>query len=223
MNKWFLSLIAISMIVILAGCGEQMDEILGKVNQILDQQIEAGESEEVSGDGSEDKSIDSNDDVIEDNNVNTKDLSDDNSVVQEDDQGHGPDEGQGLTVEELINQGNYESIDAPNGYPLPIPPADWHLVQMIKDPEDGYEAWEGVFCFNSELESTILSYEDQLYSEGFSVLSEPIDSQDVPDAKHSTKFQYNNDPDVTIIGDMNYYIDNFGNSCTKVYFTFESK
>lgn len=225
MKKWLLPLISIFVIGLLSGCGEQVDEILGKVNQILDQQLEEGESEEASGNTTDVMENTEADNNIEDidsinNNTNTEDNSDNDSVVEDDGHGHGPDDGQGTTVEELIQSGEYESIDPPNGYPLSLPPADWHLVQMIKDPEDGHEAWEGVFCFNTELESTILNYEDQLFKDGFSVLSEPIDSEDVPDAKHSTKFQYN-DSNTTIIGDMNYYIDHYGNPCTKVYFTFE--
>ena len=229
MKKWILFLMSIFVVGLLAGCGEQVDEILGKVNQILDQQLEDEESEEAVGDTTESAGNSDTDssnaagnsgDESAGNNANSEDNTDDGSVVMDDGHGHGPDDGQGTTVEELIQRGEYESIDPPNGYPLSLPPADWRLVQIIKDPEDGHEAWEGVFCFNTELESTILNYEDQLFKDGFSVLSEPIDSEDVPDAKHSTKFQYN-DPNATIIGDMNYYIDHYGNPCTKVYFTFE--
>lgn len=226
MKKWLLPLMVIFLIGLLVGCGEQVDEILGKVNQILDQQLEEGEPEEASGNAAEVVENNETGNNIEDNDninsssANTEDNSDSDSVVKDVGHGHGPDDGQGTTVDELIQRGEYESIDPPNGYPLSLPPADWRLVQIIKDPEDSHEAWEGVFCFNTELESTILSYEDQLFKDGFSVLSEPIDSKDVPDAKHSTKFQYN-DPNTTIIGDMNYYIDNYGNTCTKVYFTFE--
>lgn len=223
-RKWLLFLSAGLLISMLAGCGEQIDEILGKVNEILDQQLEEGESEEVSGNTTE--TIENNEmdrntqENIEEESMDNSSNSEDDSVVMDDGHGHGPDDEQGLTVEELINRGDYESIDPPNGYPLPIPPADWHLVQIIKDPEDGHEAWEGVFCFNTELESTILNYENQLVNEGFDVVSEPIDSEDVLDAKHSTKFQFN-DSNVTVTGDMNYYIDIYGNPCTKVYFTFD--
>lgn len=235
MKKAFISLAAILVITFLAGCSEQVESLLEKANQILDQQLEKEEAEdnpatekelakeegsnETSETGTKEKNNKNLNNDQEDNKNQEKNNEAESDVVQDDGQGHGPDDDQITTVEDLINQGEYESIDPPNGYPLPLPAADWHLVQIIKDPEDGHEAWEGAFCFDSEIQSTIMTYEQRLIDEGFNVLSEPIHSEDVADAIHSTKFEYN-DLNTTLEGDMNYYLDHYGNGCTKVYLTF---
>lgn len=267
MKKWGFSIFIGLSIILLTGCGEQVESLLDKANQLLDQQLENGNNTDTSSEqdgGGEDNAdvvtddgfghgpdenqmtdenatMDDNDGVVTDDG----DGSDDNDgVVMDDGYGHGPDEGQmteddattdendrvvmddgyrhgpdedaTTTVEALIQRGEYHSIDLPNGYPLPLPPSNWHLVQMIKDPEEGASAWEGVFCFTGALDSEISNYENQLFNEGFSVISDPIDSDSTLDAKHSTKFNYQN----VVEGDMNYYIDQYGNPCTTVYFTF---
>lgn len=233
MKRWLMPLCAVMAIGLLSGCTEQVESLLEKANLILDQQLEKDEPEQGTSDKKENNKTEGNTNSAskgnnkgnEQNKNKNNDQEENNEevnsdVVKDDGQGHGPDNDQLTTVEDLIDQGVYESIDPPNGYPLPIPLAEWHLVQMIKDPEDGHEAWEGVFCFNTEIESTIYSYEQQLIDEGFEITSEPIDSDDVPDAKHSTKFEYNREPGVILEGDMNYHIDHYGNGCTKVYFVF---
>lgn len=232
--KKLMMLLMMGLIVgVLSGCGDGLEDLLGKASKFLDEQSENEDGEKADGEktpaetdpvinegnesesGSENNADDTGEKPAESNGEGSNEAG-----IGLDDDGHGPDEGQFTTVADLVKQGVYEQIDFPNGWPLPIPPADWVLVQMLKDPEDGFEAWEGAICFDTEIIGTAAAYEDQLFKEGFSVLSEPVDNEDVPDNKHVTKFQYNGNGQ-TIVGDIVYYVDNNGNGCAEVYFVFE--
>lgn len=217
-HKLVMLLMAIMLVGVMSGCGEQIEDLLGKANQLLDEQLE-NTDEEAAGEPADVPQVEDN----AGEPVDTPDRAEPSGVEEDGlgpDDGHGPDDdGQTTTVDELIASSEYDSIDLPNGWPLPLPPADWHLVQMIKDPEDGHEAWEGGFCFAEQgVHEAVEGYEKQLFDEGFSVLSQPVEIDS--DSKHATQFQYNGDYE-TVVGDISFFVDKYGNGCATIYFTFE--
>lgn len=209
-RKWLVLLMSVLVVGLLSGCGDQVESLLSKANDLLDQQLENDASEaDEAVDQAETTETEAEETTVEDTDT-----------ISEADNGHGPDDDQVDSVQGLIERGVYDNIDLPNGYPLTLPPDDWRLVQLIKDPEDGYEEWQGFFCFDTEITSTALSYEKTMVSDGFIISSQPMENDLSPDLKHVTEFQYN-DSDFTLHGNIDYIVDDFGSSCATVYFVFD--
>lgn len=186
-------------ISLLAGCGEAK-ELLNKVGESVNQQMEI--------EGSENKADEMSIEVETSNSLNIIDK------LESD--GHENEADATYTLKERIERGDYEIFDLPNGFPLPMP-LDWSLIEIINDGVGirGKEYWEGVFCFDAEIESTIRDFEGSLEDSGFNVIGEPIDIE-YSDNVHVTKYEYSNMSE-SWEGDMIYFIDHYGTACTKVY------
>lgn len=219
--------LGILLVLLLSACSEA-EEILGKVNKILDQQLaeeeditedegnvaqdtattgettgETTESGETANAGETEKGAEQTENVGEPaGNETTNTASDGMS------DGHENEADEGMpNFEERLKLAGYTKIDPPNGMPLPIS-YDWVLVQVIH--EEG--PWEGVFCFESPLEETIAQTEADFQTNGFSIISDPITGNSAN--VHATKYQYQSE----YKGDLIYFIDDFGTTCTKVWF-----
>lgn len=212
-RKWIVLVMGTLLVGLLSGCGDQLNDLLGKANDLLDEQLEQNDADVETDEEVEAAETDETDTTEEP-------VLDEEEVVNNDDDGHRPDDDQEVSVEELIQRGEYDDIDLPNGYPLTLPPDDWRLVEMIKDPEDGYEEWQGFFCFDTEIISTAVGYEAELFNEGFSVLGQELEDELSPDLKYVTEFQYS-DSDFTLLGNIDYIVDDFGSSCATVYFVYD--
>lgn len=204
-NKIFMFCSVGLLMVLLTGCSEA-EEILGKVNQILDQQL-GEETEETEGEETQDENgeVDESTTIPVDTNNDT-DVDPVENVMSD---GHENEADPMLSFKERLQQAGYSKIDPPNGLRIPLP-LDWVLVQVIKEDP----AWEGVFCFDTQLEETIASTEESLRAAGFDIISDPItiDSDNV----HSTKYSYE-EVFESGQGDMIYFIDNYGTTCSTVY------
>lgn len=185
----------------LTGCNE-VEEILGKVNRILDDQLEdtdAETSEQTELQGEDPKSSEEN--TIDDQESVTETTMSDGHENEADDDMF-------LSFEERMQKAGYTKIDPPNGLSVPIP-LDWVLIEVIKEGP-----WEGAFCFDTQLEETIQGMESTLQQYGFEIQSDPIENQF---NVHATKF-YIKDTYETVSGDLIYYIDDYGTTCTKLYY-----
>lgn len=201
-RKWLLLFTLGIGIIILSGCNEA-EEILGKVNQILDQQLEGSESDEQLNEEVNQVEEESNENVMDDS---TDDES--ASIGSEISDGHENEADPMLSFDERLQKAGYAKIDPPNGLRLPLP-LDWVLVQVIKE-----DPWEGVFCFDTQLEETIAKTEEDFRAMGMDVISDPVTVDS--DNKHSTKYYYK-DANETMEGDIIYFVDNYGTTCGKVY------
>lgn len=219
-KKWLFVIISGLLISLLAGCSE-VEELLSKANQVLDQQLEKDESEGTTTDNDS-----KNEEKTDNDTTNTEDKdavtdSDNTSDSHEDEE----DDGQLLTLAERIDRGDLESIDIPNGFPMTIP-TDWYLVQVLQDPEQGDYGWKGVFCFESDIIETAESYDRELAEVyNFDVVGESINSQILHESfKHTTNFVYNDDdPNLLFEGTMVYYISTEDDACTEMFFVYEYK
>lgn len=190
-------------VILLAGCNGEVEEILGKVNKILDEQLEETKtesavetSEEVNG---EDKEV---------SEVVTSENDDLDVEVSEMSDGHENEADPFQTFDERLQQAGYTAIDPPNGLMVPIP-EDWVLVQVMREGP-----WEGTFCFDTQLEETIARVEEDMRIVGFDVQSDPILGD--YDTVHSTKYSYT-DGYESGQGDLIYFIDIYGTTCATLY------
>lgn len=190
-------------LLVLSGCNE-MEEILGKVNQILDQQLENADVE--TPEQEEQINNETNVDTIEGNTTEEQETA--AETTMSDGHENEADDDMFLSFDERMQKAGYTKIDPPNGLRLPLP-QDWVLIQVIKEGP-----WEGVFCFDTPLEETIYTMEATLQQYGFDIQSDPIENQV---NVHATKF-YQEDTFETVSGDLIYYIDDYGTTCTKVYY-----
>lgn len=211
-KNWLLLLILSFGISLVAGCSE-VEDILGKVNQILDEQLEDTDTAPTESEESEyadlalEDEIESADEETINNMPNEAENVDDAMG-----DGHENEADPQLSFEERFLKAGYTQLDPPNGLRLSIP-LDWVLVQVIKE-----EPWEGVFCFDTRMDETIVQVEADFRVAGMDVISDPItgDSDNI----HSTKYYYE-DMNETLQGDIIYYADNYGTSCATVYMEVE--
>lgn len=200
-KKWLLVFVLSLGVFMLSGCSE-IEDILSKINQILDQQLDELGSDDLNATNveAEDKGV-----AAEENNDNEVDEGTSDEIESD---GHENEADPMLSFEERLQEAGYTGIDPPNGLRLTLP-LDWVLVQVIKE-----DPWEGVFCFDTQLDETIAKVEEDFRTMGMEVVSEPvtIDSDNV----HSTKYFYE-DMNEKLEGDIIYFIDNYGTTCGKVY------
>ena len=192
-------------VILLTGCNGEMEEILGKVNKLLDEQLAETESvvetsEEIAKeDGEVDKVVS---EVVSGEGENFA------VEVDEMSDGHENEADPFQTFDERLQQAGYTEIDPPNGLMIPIP-QDWVLVQVIREGP-----WEGVFCFDTQLEETIAGVEEDMRIVGFDVQSDPIVGD--YDTVHSTKYSHT-DGYQSGQGDLIYFIDIYGTTCATLY------
>lgn len=199
-------------ISLVAGCSE-VEDILGKVNQLLDEQL--GETDTADTEAEESKSAhltleDEMESAVEETIHHMSNEAENGEDLMSD--GHENEADPQLSFEERFLKAGYTQIDPPNGLMLPVP-VDWVLVQVIKE-----EPWEGVFCFDTRMDETILQLEADFRTAGMDVISDPITGDS--DHVHSTKYYYK-DMNETLQGDIIYYADNYGTSCATVYLEIE--
>lgn len=112
---------------ILSGC-DQVEEILTKVNLLLDEQL--NQKDEVEGVEATHESDGAEEDETENDGVNS------NSYGLE----------LGIPFDDLLLRQGYQFYDLPNGYPFDVP---YHWI-MVDDAADGLQ---GTFCFELPLDS----------------------------------------------------------------------
>lgn len=204
-KKWLALITMILSVLLLTGCNE-VDQIFGKVNKILDQQLEG--SEETGGTLTDEKG-EAEKEGKEDSESYLEEATDEEVAIGMSD-GHENEADPMYSFEERLQMAGYSKLDPPNGIYFPFP-EDFVLVEEL--PRD--HGWEGVYCFNTQLDETIADTEERLRVDGFDVVSDPVTIES--DNVHSTKFSHEGIYEI-VEGDMVYFIDDYGTTCTEVYF-----
>src|SRR5699024_3594223 len=126
------------LVLFLTGCN-QVEEILGKVNQILDEQLAEDSVDEASDISSAEQADE------REESVDTE--ADANEPVTEATETAGNGEQSLLPFDERLMEQGYEIMTLPNGIPVSIP-YHWLLVEV----EQGGSDFAGKFCFDLPLE-----------------------------------------------------------------------
>ncbi|MEK5038090.1 hypothetical protein [Sporosarcina sp. FSL K6-3457] len=190
-------------IILLTGCNGEVEEVLGRGSKLLDEQLAETELE---------SAVETSEEVNEKDKEVSKVINDEGDdfgvEVSEMSDGHENEADPFQTFDERLQQAGYTEIDPPNGLMIPVP-QDWVLVQVMREGP-----WEGVFCFDTQLEETIARVEEDMRTVGFDVQSDPILGD--YDTVHSTKYSYT-DGYQSGKGDLIYFIDIYGTTCATLY------
>lgn len=136
-SKLILTVLLSFSLLLLAGCNE-FEEILSKVNQLLDEQLESSNDDQGEGEREINK---------EESNENgaTKEEAT-TAVSNEADEGASDNDG-GQSIEEKLIADGYTIMDIPNGLMFEVP-EDWYLVEdNLDDPQA--ESYDATFCFET--------------------------------------------------------------------------
>lgn len=119
-------------ILILSGCNG-IEEIVGKVNIMLDQQLEETESEKMTTEDTVDEGNESvADKVANDSDANKANIDEIDDIADEMSDGHENEADPMLSFNERLQKAGYTKIDPPNGLRIPLL-LDWVFVQEINN------------------------------------------------------------------------------------------
>lgn len=243
-SKWILILSCSFLLFALSGCN-QVEEVLDKVINLLDQELEnnndsmnEGNENDQSENNEGDNNTANNSKEPSENNSSETSTGTDNDMDNNDDNMNGVHEDSMLSLRgELRESGESEvdNLSLPNGFPLMLP-SDWVLIEVVQT-----EPWEGTFCFekntlewhtedddyedgvddphtfHTNIYETIDEIEDNFRSYGYDITSDNF--MDNSGNVHTTTYQFK-EAGVSWTGEMVYFLHNLGDnsfSCAEVF------
>lgn len=195
------------LIGVLSACN-QVEDILGKVNQLLDEQLdEEQDSEEGTEDSNqEDSTSDEVVDVDPNQNLQTETTDEDAKTVD-----NKPDAQ--LPFDERLAEQGYDTLVLPNGFPFEVP---YHWILVEDNSQDASaQNFEGTFCFDLPLEIADIANHFEHFDE---VVQESYDEGN--ELLHSTTFTMDFGFD-ELSGELDYFLDEYDNTCTNVTVFYE--
>src|SRR5690625_2578566 len=201
-KRYFFTSLMIALAVFLSGCNISADELLGVVQEVINDLTDGNEEQ------AEEEVVETIDTETDESESESGDVD---VVAQSASDSRSYDDYIASFLERLTKQG-YDFHGVSNGFPVDTP-YHWVLVDVIND-DDRSEYFEGVFCFD-------LPYEKNELKDVFVNMNQfDYDQLGAGDGYFDrTNFSIDNDF-ANVTGSVNYFEDSYNNTCAHMYFDF---
>lgn len=222
--KWQSFLLFGFLLLFLTGCN-QVEDILTRVNEMLDDQLASKDSEQT--EQAEDENMDAsaqNEEVFENetNNMTTDETYEADGEIGSNEANEANDT-EGTTKLNNATNGsgnvdlqNVEGLDPPNGLPIMFP--DYWILMEDNAEDMTAEQYEAVFCFNTDkdLEQIMTDFGSEY---DYFHYETSVDPQYGP--FHNADF-YHHFGSEELYGYFQFYLEENGNKCSWVTLSFEA-